>query len=359
MLPTSLSRVLFLLPLLLTAAPDARRIGTAQAKNIVRPDSRSWLNALPSFSGRDRNRHASKPGSSIHKVTSWILLCVVYVDVVAESCKIMRNDLDKWLMTLGEQHKLRLRRWKGEAVESAPESGHYLCRASLEELLLAAHHAVGQTLTNGARMRAGLGPLKPRTLFSPTRVRGTRDTPSGTPVLPRTGAIEVREATSNQHLGFVSYTFTSDGYLAVTTGTNALNVSGDNTTPFTLKATTPRPLYEVFYPYLIFSANGPISEGGFAFLTADTNSSPPGDDGSRSNGETAVWSLTSDSQLIPTWIDVGQTTPTPVAIFWNLDANRVSLAKFGSTPFGYTHITLWLVQPPSAPSTPSTPTDPA
>ncbi|KAJ7659807.1 hypothetical protein DFH06DRAFT_1297231 [Mycena polygramma] len=209
-----------------------------------------------------------------------------------------------------------------------------------------------QALTNGARMRAGLGPLKPRTLFNPTRVRVARDTPSGTPVVPRTGAIEVRDATSNQHIGYFSDTLTPDGYFGVTTGTTALTVSGDSTTPFTFKVTTSSSVY-TSYPYLFFqpeNSGQPISEGGFASLTADTNPTPPGDDGSRDGGETAVWSLTGDAQLIPTWIDVGQTTPTPVAVFWNLAANRVSLAKAGSTPAGFTVITLWLVQPPSAPA---------
>ncbi|KAJ6502920.1 hypothetical protein C8R47DRAFT_1067734 [Mycena vitilis] len=57
-----------------------------------------------------------------------------------------------------------------------------LC-ALLSVLLLPpmAYASPRPTLTNAARLRAGLGPLKPRTLFNPTRVHEARQQPSGSP----------------------------------------------------------------------------------------------------------------------------------------------------------------------------------
>ncbi|KAJ7676644.1 fungal hydrophobin [Mycena polygramma] len=60
---------------------------------------------------------------------------------------------------------------------------HRTLGALLSILLLPpmAYASPRPTLTNAARMRAGLGPLKPRTLFNPTRVGEARQVPSGSP----------------------------------------------------------------------------------------------------------------------------------------------------------------------------------
>ncbi|KAF9471325.1 hypothetical protein BDN70DRAFT_582804 [Pholiota conissans] len=63
-------------------------------------------------------------------------------------------------------------------------------------------------LTNSARFQAGLGPLKPRLMHNPTRVRGahsvrTSPSPSSQPPATVTRMIEAR-STDNMSLGFIS-----------------------------------------------------------------------------------------------------------------------------------------------------------
>ncbi|KAF7352444.1 hypothetical protein MVEN_01209100 [Mycena venus] len=201
--------------------------------------------------------------------------------------------------------------------------------------------------TNAARMQAGLGPLKPKNLWSPTRPRAARDnTPSGTPPLPP--QIQVRDS-AGVVLGYVPNSINGFGLYGVTTGTTdrlsgVSILSKGSTAPFEIH-TTNSP-----YPNLGFAlSNGDyLSDGFFAYMVSTESmnpSSPPvnvgNTRGSNAVAQSSIWSKTSGGQLIPSWIEPNG-SPVMVSLYLNTAANSLFIAdaRFST---GFPSVTLWLV----------------
>ncbi|KAJ6516730.1 hypothetical protein C8R47DRAFT_1205951 [Mycena vitilis] len=129
-------------------------------------------------------------------------------------------------------------------------------RTTLLIIILAVLHAAyafpRPNITNAARMRAGLGPLKPRALFNPTRVRGARETnPSGSPPAPIPTQIEVRDSSGVGHIGYIQKALTA-GILTVSDANNhwAVSSPGAGSGLFNIDVTSP-----IGYPYLGFAVD--------------------------------------------------------------------------------------------------------
>ncbi|KAJ7610007.1 hypothetical protein DFH06DRAFT_1246501 [Mycena polygramma] len=219
-------------------------------------------------------------------------------------------------------------------------------------------------ITNAARMRAGLGPLKPRALFNPTGVRGARETtPSGSPpAAPTPTQIEVRDSAGLNHIGYIQ-TSTIAGMFAVSEANNHLVVSspGTGSGPFNLGITSP-----IGYPYLGFAVGSSLNllqTGSSAYMVATnpTGINSPSSLVPNSRGtfsESQIWSQTNTGQLIPTWFEypaagsasscdpldilcIPMSVPIPVAVF--VDQSNFLLITEPQFANGRTPATLWLV----------------
>ncbi|KIM38882.1 hypothetical protein M413DRAFT_447569 [Hebeloma cylindrosporum] len=170
-------------------------------------------------------------------------------------------------------------------------------------------------LTNAARLRAGLTPLKPRSVVTPTRVTARNP---GTSALPVNGEIKVKTANGDL-VGYVSRSLGAHGYGIASGRSDRMSISFK-----------PKSLFKIDisgspYPYLGF--NGGDLGGNKNLLTASNptgRNSVPLNVGNSLGGksETTIWSYDSGTKsLIAQWINADGSTPS--TRFWyypNIDA---------------------------------------
>uniref|UniRef100_A0A8H7XU41 Uncharacterized protein n=1 Tax=Psilocybe cubensis TaxID=181762 RepID=A0A8H7XU41_PSICU len=111
-------------------------------------------------------------------------------------------------------------------------------------------------VTNAARLRAGLGPLKPRSLYSPSRVGARSPTKS---VVPVGGTIKVVRKSNRAEVGYVSKNAGSTGFGINTSPSDKLSVTfTPSSSPFNIAITGNN------YPYLGF-AGGNLCVSGILY----------------------------------------------------------------------------------------------
>ncbi|KAG9001934.1 hypothetical protein FRB95_007509 [Tulasnella sp. JGI-2019a] len=207
------------------------------------------------------------------------------------------------------------------------------------------HHGRGldlhskQKTTNAQRFAAGLPPLKPRNLFSPSKVLRSRSSASPsasaglsarsrraltTRATMRTGFVQVVDTRNQKTLGYVSRTFTADGqYLVSRDFSRALEVAFDPThveSKFShIRVVIPQDEEYPFLGLIAETANGVSTNG----IKADGQNLPclgmtpkerlPSSHKLMANNreitsgdvettETAIWIINSPS-AIPAWIN--------------------------------------------------------
>ncbi|KAF8903718.1 hypothetical protein CPB84DRAFT_1900138 [Gymnopilus junonius] len=193
-------------------------------------------------------------------------------------------------------------------------------------------------VTNAKRLRAGLGPLKPRTLYSPSRVAGgaifgliyhlillylawsfiARD-PQPSTVLP-TGNVVVRRADGSQ-VGYLS----TQGFGLVTTQGNNMEVSfNPNNSPFNVAINGNQ------YPYLGFVgttlATNAIGMGATNPTLPGSTSQVVGTEyGATQRSESSVWYYSAkDHKLTAQWVNPDGSVLFPGFVYVS-SSNRIGL----------------------------------
>jgi len=192
-------------------------------------------------------------------------------------------------------------------VSARPQHAELVKRESVDARGLA---------TNAKRMQAGLGPLKPRTLYNPSRVAARDPSPSA---ISPSGNIVVKRADGSE-VGYVS----TAGFGLLTTSGDNLDVSfNPNNVPFNI-AISGSP-----YPYLGFVGNTLTTN---ALGMGATNPTPPGSPSElvgteygSSRSESAVWYYSAkDHQLTAQWVNPDNSVFFPSFVYVP-DNNRIGL----------------------------------
>ncbi|KIM42992.1 hypothetical protein M413DRAFT_443809 [Hebeloma cylindrosporum] len=185
----------------------------------------------------------------------------------------------------------------------------------------------GVLTTNAARMRVGLGPIRPRSLDIPSRVKAR--TPKSSPLPPITNVrIKVRRQSDNACYGYLSKVKISEGPTLVTNGTDVLKVKftptceGEETFNIAIDCAT--------YPWLGFAGPNLNPKSATSATMVATKSTPPGSCPVRvgnalsskyPNSESSVWSYDKiTKRLSAQWINSDKSKPK--GYFWYFPSNK-------------------------------------
>ncbi|KAF9525258.1 hypothetical protein CPB83DRAFT_859769 [Crepidotus variabilis] len=193
-------------------------------------------------------------------------------------------------------------------------------------------------LTNAARMAAGLPPMKPRSMYTPTYV-AARSNPSSVPV---DHYVEIRRTSNQNSVGYISKIFP---YGPTTINGLKMTVSiPSGSSPANLAIT----IGGAAYPYLGFSGDTLSASGTNAMTT--TNAVPAlskaqsvGNSYAGSKSESAIWSYSpSTGKMTPSWI---QATGSAVAVkLWYYPLNdSVGLIRSSNNPITGYQVDLYVV----------------